>query len=85
MAEEEFKNRSYNLNKPFRQRSYANETTLAKYVWEMKNKYNQMSSLKWPVVKSFPGPSNISKKCLLCLLETFEIVNYPNQEELLNK
>ena len=44
-----------------------------------------MSSLKRSVVKSFPGYSNISKMCLLCLLEKFEILNYPNQEELLNK
>ena len=80
MAEEEFEKRSYNHDKSFKQRSYANETTLFKYVWESKDKYNEMSSLKWSAVKSFPRPLNISKKCLLCLHQKFEIVNYSNQE-----
>ena len=51
----------------------------------MKDKYNEMPSLKWSIVKSIPGYSNISKRCLLCLHEKYEIINYPNQEELLNK
>ena len=84
-AEGEFKKRYYNHDKSFRHRSYANETTLSKYVWEIKDKCNEMPSLKWSAVKSVPGCSNISKRCLLCLHEKFEIVNYPNQEELLNK
>ena len=29
--------------------------------------------------------SNITKKCLLCLHEKLETVNYPHPEELLNK
>ena len=41
--------------------------------------------LKWSIVKSVPGYSNITKKCLLCLYEKLEIINNPNQEELLNK
>ena len=36
-------------------------------------------------MKSVPGGSNILKKCLLCLHEKSEIVNYPIQKELLNK
>ena len=43
-AEGEFKKRYCNHNKPFRHRSYANETTLSKYVLEMKDKYNEMPS-----------------------------------------
>ena len=69
----------------FRHCSYANETAFSKCVWEIKDKYNEMPSSKWSVVKSVPGYSNILKKCLLCLHEKFEIVNYPNKEELLNK
>ena len=84
-AEGEFKKRYYNHNKSFRHRSYANKTTLSKYVWEIKDKCNEMPSLKWSVVKSVPGYSNNSKRCLLCLHKKFEIVNYPNQKELLNK
>ena len=81
-AEGELKKRYYNHNKSFRHRSYANKITLSKYVWEIKDKCNEMHSLKWYVV---PGYSNISNRCLLCLHEKFEIVNYPNQKELLNK
>ena len=44
-----------------------------------------MPSLKWSIIKSVPGFSNIIKKCLLCLHEKLEIINYPNQDELLNK
>ena len=84
-AARDFKKRYYNHNKSFIHRSYANKTTPSKYVWEIKDKYNEMPSLKWSVVKSVPGYSNISKRCLLCLHEKFEIVNYPNQKELLKK
>ena len=49
------------------------------------NTINKMPSFKWSVVKSVSEYSNISKRCLLCLHEKFEIVNYPNQKELSNK
>ena len=65
-------------------RSYASETTLSIYVWEIKDTCNEMP-LKLSVVKPVPGYSNISTRCLLCLHEKFEITNYTNQEELLNK
>ena len=32
-----------------------------------------------------PGNSNILKRCMLCLYEKYEILNYPSREELLNK
>ena len=35
--------------------------------------------------KSVPSYSNISKKCLLCLHEKLEIVNFEDQDHLLNK
>ena len=61
-AEGEFKKRYYNHNKSFKHRSYANEITLSKYIWEIKDKYNEMPSLKWSVVKSVSGYSNISER-----------------------
>ena len=69
-------------------RKNVNETTLSKYVWKVKDKYKEMLSLNWSVLKSVPGYSNITLlpyKCLPCLHEKFEIVSYPNQELLLNK
>ena len=61
-AEEQFKKRYYNHNKSFKHRSYANEITLSKYIWEIKDKYNEMPSLKWSVVKSVSGYWNISER-----------------------
>ena len=36
-------------------------------------------------VKSVAGYPNISQRCMLCLHEKYEIINYPDQEELLKK
>ena len=44
----------------------------------MKDK-NTTPNLMWCIVKSVPGYSNISKKCMLCLHEKYE------EDELLNK
>ena len=44
-----------------------------------------MPTLKWSIVKSAPSYSNISKKCFLCLHEKLEIVNFEDQDHLLNK
>ena len=46
---------------------------------------NIFPMLTWSVVKSVPGYSNISKRCLLCLTEKVLIATYENPEELLNK
>ena len=37
------------------------------------------------VYRRVPSYSNITKSCMLCLHEKFEILTYPNQDELLNK
>ena len=42
-----------------------------------------MPTLKWSIVKSVPSYWNISKKCLLCLHEKLEIVNFEDQDHLL--
>ena len=54
-------------------------------MWEMKYKNNISRNLMWCIVKSVPDYSNISKRYMLCLHEKYEILNYPDQEELLNK
>ena len=81
-AEGNFKQRYYNHKKSFRNWKYANETSLSKCIWEMKDKHNISPNLMWCIVKSVPGYSNISKRCMLCLHEKYEILNYPDQEEL---
>ena len=64
-----------------------NKTTLGKYVWEQKRRHNITPTLKlkWYIVKSVPSYSTITKSCMLCLHEKFEILMNPNQDELLNK
>ena len=69
----------------FNNEGHSTDTTLSKYIWEVTRKLKMMSSLKWYIIKSVPAYSNISKKCQLCLQEKFEILNYPNPNELLNK
>ena len=51
----------------------------------MKDKHYTTPNLMWCTVKSVLGYSNISKRCMLCLHEMYEILNYPDQEELLSK
>ena len=84
-GEGNFTKRYYSQKVSFKKREKANYTTLSKYLWEVKDKHKETPSLKWPMVKSVPGYSNTTKKCLLCLHEKFEIISCPNQEELLNK
>ena len=84
-AEGDFKQRYQNHKKSFRNPKYANETSLPKYIWEIKDKQNISPNLMRCIVKSVPGYSNISKRCMLCLLEKYETLNHPHQEELLSK
>ena len=79
------KPRYYNHTKLFRNRKHAKETSLSKYICKMKDKHNTTPDLIWCIVKRLPGYSNISKRCMLCLHEIYEILNYPDQEKLLNK
>ena len=64
---------------------YSKETTLSNYIWEIKKEYNEMPTLIWSIVKSVPSYSNISKKCLSYLHEKLEIINFEDQDHLLNK
>ena len=84
-AESDFKQRYYNHKKSIKNQKYANATSLSKYTWEMKHKHNTTPHLMWCTVKSVPRYSRISKRCMSCLHEKYEILNYPDQEELLNK
>ena len=56
-----FEKRYNNHTKSFRHKRYSNETTLSKYIWEIKQKYNKMPSLKWSLVKSVSSYSSTSK------------------------
>ena len=84
-AEGDFKKRFYNHRKSFNNEGSANDTTLSKYIWELKETSNSSPTLVWSIAKRLPSYFNISKKCLLCLHEKLKIFHYPQPEELLNK
>ena len=84
-VEGDFKKRICNHRKSFNNEDSANDTTLSKYIWELKKTSNSSPTLVWTIAKRVPPYSNISKKCLLCLHEKLKIINYPRPEELLNK
>ena len=46
-AEGDFMKRYNNHTKSFRHKQYSKQTTLSKYIWDIKNKYNEMPTLKW--------------------------------------
>ena len=81
----DFKQRFYNPRMSFNNEGHSTDKTLSEYVWEVKRKLKIMLSLKWYIIKSVPAYANISRKCQLGLQEKFEILNYPNPNELLNK
>ena len=84
VAEGDWKQRFYNHKKSIKNKSYRNDTTLSSYLWDLREKHNVFPTLTWSAVKSVPGYSNISKRCLLCLTEKVLIATYENPEELAN-
>ena len=84
-AQGEFKKRFHNHKSSFKNESKRNNTTLAKYAWDLKLKHNVTPTLKWHISKSVAPYLNITKKCRLILQEQFEILSNPILDELLNK
>ena len=70
-----FFQKSYNHNTSFKNESKKNNTTLAKYICDLKFKLNVTPKLKRHILKSVARYSNITKKCRLCLQEKFEILS----------
>ena len=85
LHKESLKNGFTTINMSFKNESKKNDTTLAKYVWDLKLKHNVTPTLRWHILKSVAPYSNITKKCRLCLQEKFEFLSYPNLVELLSK
>ena len=63
-AEGDFKKRFYNHRKWFNNEDSAFDTTLSKYIWELKETSNSSLVLIWSIAKKVPPYSNISKKCV---------------------
>ena len=64
VAEGDWKEIFYNHKKSIKNKSYRNDATLSSYLWGLREKHNIFPTLTWSVVKSMPGYSNISKRCL---------------------
>ena len=62
MTEGDFEKRYNNHTTSFRHQLCSKETTLSKYIWEVKKEYNEMQTLKWSIVKCVLPYSHISKK-----------------------
>ena len=77
--------RYYNHRKLFQNQRYQLETMLSCYVWEIKRAIDQISSMKWLIIKVLPGYSNITKRWQLCLYEKNAVITYPDLKNLLNK
>lgn len=69
----------------FKDRNYPARTTITDYVWKMKDEQAEMPNIKWSIEKTAPAYNNISKKCILCLQEKINIIEHPDQKNLLNK
>ena len=54
-TEEEFQQRFYNHKKSFNNNTYRNDTTLSKYLWDIKEKYKEILLLKWDIVRIVPS------------------------------
>ena len=84
LTEREIKVRINEHKATFKNKKYSNSTTLSSYVWELKDN-GLTPNLKWSIVKEISSYNNITKTCNLCLYEKYVILNYPSQDDLLNK
>ena len=78
-----FKERYQNHNRDFKHEKYENNTELAKYIWQLRRN-NISFSDKWKVITKVYGNPN-PVLCKLCLTEKLWIINFINDEKMLNK
>ena len=80
-----FKLRYNNHTKSFRNKTYANETELSKFVWELKEK-KQDFAIEWAILKHATTKRKTATQCRLCLEEKLAIITaHSRKESLLNK
>ena len=79
-----FKQRFTDHKSSFRNKNQRNKTTLAKYVWDLKEK-GITPVIKWSILKKGFPYSCGSRRCDLCLEEKLQILQADNPDSLLNK
>ena len=77
-----FKERYRNHVKSFKNRKYANETELSKFVWKLKSA-NRNFTTKWSILKQIPPCKTGTTKCNLCREEKL-IIMKGRKKNLLN-
>ena len=78
-----FKERYRDHNRDFKHEKYENSTELAKYIWQLKLD-NIRFSVKWTIITKMYGSPN-PLLCILCSTEKLWIINFINDENMLNK
>ena len=78
----EFKTRYYNHRTSFSHEKYRHSTTLASYVWEVKDKKGIDPILKWEVIKTCRKYRAGDRDCLLCNEEKLAIASYKSRNML---
>ena len=76
-----FKERYRNHNRDFKHQKYENSAELRKSVWQLKRD-NISFSVKW-TINNYGSPNPLL--CKLCLTEKLWIINFINNENMLNK
>ena len=81
VAEGEVKQRIACHQTSFGDKKYKNATELSKYIWDLKEKDTEYE-LKWKILDKASPYQNGSKRCSLCLMEKFYIINADNNTSL---
>ena len=85
ISKSEWKKRYSTHKTSFKLESHRNDTRLASYIWEMRDKLDETPKLRWSIIKTAPSYNTRSKRCILCLNEKLAIATFPDEENLLNK
>ena len=83
LSEPEWKQRYGVHRHTFNYRSTDNDTSLSKYIWNVRDKGYE-PSVKWSILGRASGYNKSSKTCGLCLLEKLLICEFPDKENLIN-
>ena len=81
LTENTFKTRYRNHISSFRHAKHKNSTELSKHIWTLKDS-NIDHSISWRIISSRSPYNSSSKRCNLCLGETFLIIYQPDLSSL---
>ena len=66
------------------QSKHRNQTALSKYFWGLKDQ-GLSPQIKWKIISHSSTANSFNGRCNLCLDEKISIINFKNQELLLNE